>query len=427
MSYNHITEHCFDDRLGDQGVSKKRVDVLMGAIALALDVLRNRKNLTANPLLALPFRTHDIAEIEAVAKQISARNKHVVVAGCGGSCMSGQTLASLKPIATNPTLHFIDTIDPDIIGDLLEARDMNKTCFIVVSKSGNTVETLSLFYVLLEHVKQKLGNSYITDRFVIITQPGDNPLRRAATEYKLKIIDHDADIGGRFSILTPVGLLPAAAIGLNIRALREGAQSVVKELDTAMSPMQCRPAMGAALQYAFMEKGRNITVTLPYSERLHGLGLWFRQCWAESLGKSGKGSTPSPAIGPSDQHSQLQLYLDGPRDKFITMFTIKRAGSGHKVVVPDGIDELAYMRGKTTGDIMGAQQRATMETLVKKRVPVRVFDLEALNEEHMGALLMHFTLEIVFMSYLLNVNPFDQPAVEEGKQLAREYLLSGNV
>ncbi len=426
MLYNHVTDHCFEDRLGDQGISRKRVEVLLAATGLALEVLRSRKNIAANPLLALPFRTHDFAEMEALAKQISDRNKHVVVVGSGGSSMSGQTLSALKPIASTPTLHFIDTVDPDIIGDMLQARDMNKTCFIVVSKSGTTVETLSQFYVLLEHVKQKLGNSYIAERFVIITAPGDNPLRQAAAEHKLKIIDHDADIGGRFSIFTPVGLLPAAIIGLNVKALREGAQSVVRELDTAQGPAQCRPALGAALQYAFMEKGRNITVMFPYSERLSGFGLWYRQCWAESLGKSGKGTTAVPAMGPTDQHSQLQLYLDGPKDKFFNMILLGRAGTGQKIVVPER-DDLTYMRGKTTGDIMAAQQKATVETLVRKRCPVRVFELETLKEEQMGALLMHFTMEIIFMSYLLNVNPFDQPAVEEGKQLAREYLLSGNL
>ena len=171
-----------------------------------------------------------------------------------------------------------------------------------------------------------------------------------------------------------------------------------------------------------MTRGQNMSVMLPYCERLSGFSAWYRQSWAESLGKGGKGTTPISAVGTTDQHSQLQLYLDGPKDKFFTMIMHDRAGTGQKIHAPD-FSGLEYLHGKTTGDIMAAEQQATLETLVGHGRPVRVIRIGALDEAALGALLMHFTLEIFFMAKLLDVNAFDQPAVEEGKRAARDYLL----
>ncbi len=426
MHYRQIIDHCFEERLGEHGIGNKRAETLLAASSLALEAVKSRKNFSATPLLALPFRTHDLTELETIAAQIRERYKHVVVVGSGGSTMSGRMLSCMKPSSTKPYMHFLDSIDPDAIADVMQGRDMNNTFFIVISKSGGTVETLSQFYVLLNHVRNKLGGSYVAERFLVIAGSGDNPLRKSAAEYRIRTLDHDVDIGGRFSVLTNVGLLPAAIAGINIRALREGAQSVVRELDIAATPRQCQPALGAVIQYAFIEKGRNLSVMFPYAEKLSGFSAWYRQCWAESLGKSGKGSTPIPASGTPDQHSQLQLYLDGPKDKFFNIITVKRANTGQRLLEPMP-ETLAYMQGKTTGDIMAAQQKATIESMTRNRCPVRLFELDVLKEEQLGALVMHFTLEIIFISYLLNVNPFDQPAVEESKRLAREYLQKGDL
>ena len=166
-----------------------------------------------------------------------------------------------------------------------------------------------------------------------------------------------------------------------------------------------------------------MSVMLPYCERLSGFSAWYRQSWAESLGKGGKGTTAIRAVGTTDQHSQLQLYLGGPSDKFFTLILHERSGTGQKIHAPD-LPELAYLQGKTTGDVMEAEQRATLETLIAHARPVRLIRLLQLHEESLGTLLVHFMLEIFFMAKLLDVNAFDQPAVEEGKVRAREYLLS---
>lgn len=426
MLYHHHTEYCFEDCLGEAGVSRKRIEALLERLMPALQALKARKNASAAAILSLPSRQDDVKIIAPLAKKIASRFRHVVVAGAGGSGLSGKALAALRPAAAAPMLHFLETIDPDAIQALLSRIPAEETCFIIISKSGATAETLAHFYVLFEHMKAGVGQEKAAEWFIVITSAGKNPLKDAAEERRVTVLDHDRDIGGRFSVLTIVGLLPAMLAGLDAAALRRGAQAVIAELDGAAGAEGCQPALGAALQYAFIEKGRNISVMLPYSELLSGFSSWYRQSWAESLGKGGKGSTPIRAVGTTDQHSQLQLYLDGPKDKLFHLITVKRAGLGQSIAAPDK-KELAYLRGKTTGDIMAAEQKATLETLVKHRCPVRLFALETLAEEQVGALFMHFTLEIIFMAHLLGVNPFDQPAVEEGKRLAREYLLTGNL
>ncbi|MDE3016629.1 MAG: glucose-6-phosphate isomerase [Pseudomonadota bacterium] len=419
MLYTQSLDHCFAS-----GVKRAEVEAYAAELAPALKSLKARQVASASPLLALPFDTSDLEEIEHLAADIRRRFDHVVVIGSGGSGLSGRALIGLIPPPLAPTFYFLENIDPDVMTSLSARLDMANTCFLVISKSGTTAETLSQFYIWLAHAGKKLDKQAAQERFIVITLPESSPLRRSAESYGLHLMNYAGDIGGRFSILTNVGLLPAAVAGLDIKALRRGAQTVVEQMDKAPAPVDCPPAVGAALQCAFVRKHYPMSVMLPYSDRLAGFAGWYRQCWAESLGKQGKGSTPVPALGATDQHSQLQLYLDGPKDKLFHMITVNRGGTGQHIPAPEDAD-MAYLQGKTTGDVMQAEQRATLETLVRHHCPVRHLQLESLGEEQMGALLMHFTLEIMFMSFLLNVNPFDQPAVEEGKRLAREHLLAG--
>jgi len=421
MIYQQTTDHCF----GKYGVDKAAYEGFLTQLAAPMQALAAGKNEGAAPLLTLPSLTADLAEIETLAAQLRARFKTVIVAGSGGSGLSGKALLQLKLMATMPAFHFLENIDPDCMEDVLSRIDVENTCFLIISKSGTTVETLSQYYVLRAHVEANLGRKGVAERFVMVTIPGDNPMRASAKEYGLRVLDHDPDVGGRYAILSVVGLLPAAIAGLDIRALRRGGQSVVEGLKNT-APAGFAPAVGAALQFAFMQKNTPMSVMLPYAEKLAGFSSWYRQNWAESLGKNGKGSTPIRALGTIDQHSQLQLYLDGPKDKFFTMVMIERAGKGPRIDAP-AIAELDYLRGKTMGDVMSAQQKGTFESLVRSGCPVRLFSLSDMKEEQLGALLMHFTIEIILTASLMQINPFDQPAVEEGKILARNYLLTGTV
>ncbi|MEZ5690098.1 MAG: hypothetical protein R3D71_00340 [Rickettsiales bacterium] len=428
MSYRHITDYCMQETLGVHGLSAEEISAIMDDLKTGFNKIKSRKFSGANPILDITKQDEDLEELETLAEAIRRRFNHVLVVGSGGSGLSGSALIAMSP-CVSPTFDFLDNIDPHMLDDIMAKIQIENTCFIVISKSGKTIETLSQTYALIGRIKKKIGRTALPAQFIMITEPeeaeGQNPMRQLAREYNMRVLDHKKDIGGRFSILTNVGLLPAIIAGIDVRALRRGAASVVRQLEEAETPASFAPALGAAIQYAFYQRSYNISVLFPYGQRLSGLSAWYRQCWAESLGKKGKGTTPVCAMGTTDQHSQLQLYLSGPKDKIFNMLTIKREGSGDDIEVlnsehPDAF----YMIDKTLGDVMAAQQKATIETLIHNRCPTRVIEIEKLDEEHFGALIMHFMLEIMFISFLFEINPFDQPAVEESKKLTRKYLLA---
>ena len=258
---------------------------------------------------------------------------------------------------------------------------------------------------------QRLGH---TDpaHFAVITEPTDNPLRRIALQHDWLCLDHPIDVGGRYSCFSVVGLLPALLAGLDPLAFREGAKAVLHYHLTTDSP----PALEGAAMGVACEKP--LSVMMPYSDQLDFFSQWYRQLWAESLGKDGHGTTPVRALGAVDQHSQLQLYLDGPKDKFVTILTLSWEGQGDKITLP----LLPEFQGKTIGDLFAAEQKATYQTLVSHDCPTRLITLAKLDEYHLGGLMMHFMIETILASYLLKVDAFDQPAVEEGKRLARSYM-----
>jgi glucose-6-phosphate isomerase len=221
-----------------------------------------------------------------------------------------------------------------------------------------------------------------------------------------------------------VGLLPALLMGLDVKRLRAGAKAVLDEVLGAKSPDEAPAAVGAALHYALSEDDRLATTVLwPYADDLAVFGGWWRQLWAESLGKDGKGSTPVSVLGPVDQHSQLQMFRDGPNTALFTLVTVDTRGKGPAAPrARANALGLKYLAGKRLGDLVDAEARATAQTLHKNGRPVRHIHLPKVDEFHVGALMMHFMLETIIMGRLMAVDPFDQPGVEEGKILAREYL-----
>jgi glucose-6-phosphate isomerase len=268
----------------------------------------------------------------------------------------------------------------------------------------------------------------IPDRVLGLTEPAApgkrNGLRDLLAAYRVPMLEHDPGVGGRYAVLTNVGLLPAAVAGLDIAAVRAGAATVLAPVLAGAAPAAVAPALGAALAVVLAEtRGKHLSVLLAYADRLERFSRWYVQLWAESLGKDGKGMTPIAALGPVDQHSQLQLFIAGPRDKLFTVITTACAGRGPRMDADlarlVGEPELA---GKAIGDLVAAQGRATAETLAKNGCPVRTLHLDRLDEHALGALTMHFMLETIIAAHLLGVDPFDQPAVEEGKVLAKRYL-----
>ena len=417
MPFEHRIDRCFIDgaieRTTFEGLRRRTADGIQRLIAAQRD--------NSLPLLNLPARTDDLESLGALARDLRQRFDDVVLLGIGGSSLGGETVLGLAPKDRTPRVHFMANVDPATIAELERTTDPKRTALIVISKSGSTAETLSQFLVLLPRLRDALGKDAVGDALVAITEPGDNPLRRLAHGLGARVLDHDPKVGGRYSVLSLVGLLPALVAGLDAGAIRRGAATVWDRL--VAQTVDAPSAQGAALAAAAASAGLSQTVLMPYVDRLERFGAWFCQLWAESLGKDGHGTTPIRALGTVDQHSQLQLFLAGPRDKLFTLITAPSAGIGRPIDRALADDpRLSYLVGRSVGDLLDVEARATYETLARIGRPARLIALERLDEAALGALFMHYMLETILTAHLWGVDPFDQPAVEEGKVLARKYL-----
>ncbi|MEA2904315.1 MAG: glucose-6-phosphate isomerase [Alphaproteobacteria bacterium] len=434
MPFVQSIENARAERIGIAGAPSAEFDDALGRTGAALDWLRARHADGGLPLLRLPARRDDLAGVGDAARRLYAGASDIVMLGTGGSSLGGQTLAQLAGYAVPgvgalrgpPRLHFMDNLDPDTYGALLAMLPLATTRFVAISKSGGTGETLMQTAAALAAVTDAGLSSRIPDLFLGLTEPATGGKRSGMRElfdaHTVAMLDHDPGVGGRYSVFTNVGLLPAAMLGLDIGAIRAGAAAALAPVLERRAPADVPAAVGAALSVA---AGKPIAVMMAYADRLERFTRWYVQLWAESLGKNGKGTTPVAALGPVDQHSQLQLFIAGPRDKLFTIVTVRAAGRGPRITA-----ELARLAGepdfagKAMGDLVAAQGRATAETLAKSGCPVRTIHVDVLDEASLGELLMHFMLETIIAAHLLGVDPFDQPAVEEGKVLAKSYLAS---
>jgi glucose-6-phosphate isomerase len=390
----------------------------------ALAWLRDQHGARTLELLSVPSRTDDLDAARSVVDSFCKDTSDVAVLGIGGSSLGGQALKSLEAVGRKgPRVTFHDNPDPESWQTAMAGFDLKTTRFVAISKSGGTAETLMQTLTAADAIEKAGGGKYLKHHFAIITEPKPSPLRQFAESIGAPILDHPTGVGGRYSVLTIVGALPALLMGLDVHALRSGAQVV---LDNALSAaaVDVPAAAGAALHHALAGQGRlDETVLWAYADKLATLSGWWRQLWAESLGKNGKGSTPVGAVGPVDQHSQLQLFRDGPGKALFTIIATQTKGKGLVTPVEHANAlGLHYLAGKPMGDLVAAEARATAATLSRNKRPVRQIAVDRIDEHSMGALMMHFMLETILMGRLMGVDPFDQPGVEEGKILAREYL-----
>ena len=427
MTYSHDIENCFAEAVGPGGLRRADFEPLLEETRAAVEALRGRHADGSLPLLQLPARRDDLAQLEDLAARYRDGFDEVFVLGTGGSSLGGKSLCELAgpmDVPGAPRLHFLENVDPHSFEALTAAVDPKRTGLIAISKSGGTAETLTQLYCCLNWLAASVGREALPAHVTAIVEPGDSILRRLAGALGIEALDHDPGIGGRYSVLSLVGLLPALIVGLDAAAVRDGAAGVMDAVLSEDDMAKIAPAAGAALSVGLARHcGASMSVLFPYIDRLSSFALWYRQLWAESIGKDGQGTTPLRAMGTVDQHSQLQLYLDGPLDKMYTVVMGEPAGQGP--VIDTALfddDGLSYMQGRRMGDLLDACQRATAETLIAKGRPVRVMRIESVNERAMGALMMHFMLETIIAAHLMGVDPFDQPAVEQGKVLARRYM-----
>src|SRR3954451_8412145 len=434
MALQQSIDLALDTNIGGGGLTQGALDEALGLVGEAMKRLAEDDASGRLPLLHMPRTNEDLASIREAAAFLRDGASDVVFLGTGGSSLGGQTLAQLKDYAVPglgrfaeaPRAHFLDNLDPQTFGGLLERLPLATSRFVAISKSGGTGETLMQAIAVLSPLDKAGFRARAGELFLGLSEPrregARNGLRDLLEPEGVAFLDHHTGIGGRYSVLTNVGLLPAAVLGLDIGAIRAGAADAYAPF-RAGAAGDAPAAAGAALNLAFAMEGKAITVLMAYADRLERFTRWWVQLWAESLGKDGKGSQPVAAIGPVDQHSQQQLYLAGPKDKLFTVLTVAAAGLGSAIELePARRAGEPGFAGRRIGDLVAAQGRATADTLAKNGRPTRRLHVERLDERTSGELVMHFMLETILTGYALGIDPFDQPAVEEGKILAKRYL-----
>jgi glucose-6-phosphate isomerase len=438
MALQQTIDLALESTIGEGGLPQAALEAALERVGDAMKRLAEDDASGRLPLLHMPRTTDDLASIREAAAFLRDDATDVVFLGTGGSSLGGQTLAQLRDFAVpgagrfteSPRAHFLDNLDPVTFDRVLHKLPLSSTKFVSISKSGGTGETLMQTIAVLTALDKAGLHALPKDLFLGLSEPrkegGRNALRDLLEPEGVRFLEHHTGIGGRYSVLTNVGLLPAAVLGLDIAAIRQGAADAYEPFRSGAAAKDAPAALGAALNVAMAKEGKGITVAMAYADRLERFTRWWVQLWAESVGKDGHGTQPVAAIGPVDQHSQLQLYLAGPNDKLFTVMTTGVEGQGP--LMDEKLSKRAGepgFAGKRIGDLVAAQGRATADTLAKNGRPTRQIHVEKLNERAVGELLMHFMLETILAGYALGVDPFDQPAVEEGKILAKQYLAQG--
>lgn len=435
MLYRQDVSGLMASTIGRKGALDSGMEAALKRADRALVTLRRWHVEGHLALFQLPSRRDDLAACRAASDRLLKGAKDVVVLGAGGSSLGAQALAQfagwripgLSPFGTGAKevrFHFFDNLDPFTLQEALKELNLKTSRVLAVSKSGGTPETVLQLLVTIEAM-QKAGADP-GKCIVVLTEPdkGKNAIRQIAARHGMMVLDHDPGVGGRYSVLSNVGMLPAIMFGLDPQALRRGAAEVLSPVLQGAPAREVAPAVGAAAIHAVNAASPlGAVVMMPYSDRLRLFSAWFAQLWAESLGKQGKGAQPVAAAGPVDQHSQMQLFLDGPNDKLLTVISVSSQGEGPRVPKRYSRDPLiGYLAGRTAGDLVSCQSRATAQTFIRNGRPVRTIAFDTLDDRAFGALLMHFMIETIVCGLMMDIDPFDQPAVEQGKALTREYL-----
>ena len=362
------------------------------------------------PFTELPSANR-LSTIREIAWNLREKFSTLVVVGMGGSSRGTRALHQAVGKESSSLL-FLDNIDPDLLSETLNRIDWEKTAFAFISKSGKTLETVALMNVIFDELKKR--KLFSGERLVFIGDEG-NFFQRLSKELNAAFLGIPEAVGGRFSVFTAVGLLPFYFAGYNVERFLEGAYDL---LDAPLPAFYL-----AASKYLHYRNGRDISVVMPYSSYMTEFTEWYAQLWAESLGKNGKGQTPLKAVGTASQHSILQLFVDGPDDKFYQLFYVNNRDSD--LTISQKAEILPYLSGKSLGEVMRAEFEGTLFSLRQKGRPVVRFELSRLSEYQMGYLFMTYMVAVVVMARLLGVNPYGQPAVEIGKEYARKLLSGG--
>lgn len=419
--------HAFTHRLEGLSVRNSSFSAKLDPCAARL---KRETETGLPPFLTMPYRTSLEAELPLVLERIRSY-RHMVLLGIGGSALGARALQKAfapgqdRPGHNGPWLWIADNIDVDTLSAWTASLDPKDTVVTVVSKSGGTLETMAQYFLLRRWLRDSLGDSW-KEHVVIVTDAGIGELRAEATAEGLLSMPVPDHLGGRYSIFSAVGLLPAAFLGVDWKGLLRGAASVAAPLVRAEDPVAAlgeHPAWQLAVwSRELMEHNYSELIFFCYIPLWSYFGAWFGQLWAESLGKEGKGSMPLPAIGVTDQHSLNQMFLDGPRNKGCLFLTCDSLDKGPAFGSEDAPPRWSWLAGTHFGELLGAEGLGTCMALTQNRVPLTGIAMGKADEEAAGRLMGLCMSATLLTGWLLRMNPLDQPAVELGKRLANARL-----
>jgi len=360
------------------------------------------------PLLKSYEKNYEFDFSATTVKKFS-KYRNIVVIGMGGSILGTKSIYSFLKKRIKKEVFFFDNLDLNLSLKYKKIKNLKNSCFIIVSKSGDTLETITNLGTIF-------SKNLLKNKLIIITEITDNALMAIANKYNAEIIEHKEFIGGRYSVLSETGMFPAALMGLNLMKFKN-LKRLINNKNFISSLIQ-----NVASIHTLNSKKINNSVILNYDSSLNDLGYWYQQLVAESLGKQGKGINPILSFGPKDHHSLLQLYLDGPKDKFFTFFNSSKRENKLKVargIIPNN---MGFLINKNLEFIINAQCNATKNIFKLKKIPFRQITFTKKNEDELGEIFTFFVLETILLSRLMNINPFDQPAVEQVKIETKRFL-----
>ncbi|MGE3180914.1 MAG: glucose-6-phosphate isomerase [Phycisphaerae bacterium] len=392
----------------------------------------------------LPADGKMVAAVNQAVRARAGKYENLVVLGIGGSALGNIALQgalnppfyNMLPAASRrgPRLYVMDNVDPVQFSALMDALDagLKKTLFNVISKSGETAETAAQFLIVRDMLSEKLGAKRMREQMLVTTDPAHGTMREIVDDVGYDALPVPDGVGGRFSVLSAVGLFSAAMCGINIKKLLAGAAEM-SERAANKSPSKNPAAMLALLLYEFYSRGKRTHVMMPYSSQLRDLADWYRQLWAESLGKMnaldgrqvGIGPTPIMALGATDQHSQVQLYREGPNDKVFIFLEVEKFSKDVKIPRNAGTPKpLKYLQGASLGKLLNAEKKATDFALVESRRPCLTIRFPKIDEHTVGQFILLWEAATTIAGALFGIDPYDQPAVQRGKILT--FALMGN-
>jgi glucose-6-phosphate isomerase len=432
LYYKNATADCLGT---EHGITNTQLKALAEKTSPLIARLNKERKAGKTLYRDLPYNEKTVQQVKKLTAELKDRCENLVVLGIGGSALGNVALqTALNPYMHNldeaqrpgPRFFVFDNIAPPQLSSFLNWIDdkLDKTIFNVISKSGQTAETISQFMIIRQLLLDKFGPAGLQKHIVATTDPKQGVLRKIAADASLPCLEIPPGVGGRFSVLSAVGLFSAAMCGIDIDSLLKGA----RDMDARVSceDFHKNPAaINAAINYHFYNHGKKISVMMPYSFHLKDLADWYHQLWAESLGKAEDltgnevhiGPTPVKALGTTDQHSQVQLYREGPNDKLFTFLQVNNFHKDLKIgPAPDCAPELNFLAGADLSTLLNSEKKATEYALLQDKRPCLTVVFDEVNAYTVGQFIYLYEVTTSFAGALFGINPYDQPAVELGKK-----------